>query len=80
MKKINPKTLSLFKARADIQSINRSLVKNLENTAIFENTINTFTANTLKLIRQKQDIKNALAQKSVKSKHSKIEIKRLLGL
>ena len=80
MPKINPKTLSLSKAREDIQVINRELIKNYERTKVFEHSINTITVHTLKLITRKQAIKHALATKEARSTRSKIEIKRLLDL
>jgi len=80
MKKINPKTLSLYKAREQLQAINVKLIKNISDTAVFENTINQITAHTLKLLRDKDEIKKAVANKQVKRKRSSIEIKRLMDL
>jgi len=80
--KINPKNLSLYKAREQLSTINAKLIQNLQSTAVHENSINHITAHNIKLLRAKDAIKYALAdkQKQVKRKRSSIEIKRLLDL
>ena len=80
MKKINPITLSLKKAREDISKINSKLVKNMSTSAVFENEVNKLTRDNLELFRKKQLIKQAVALKQVRTNHSKIEVKRLLEL